>query len=193
MTDERERAQDAALVARCLDGQKDALERLVEQFATVLCRNVAARWRYHGAAREEFIKDAAQDLFCDLLEGETRGQLRRRFETWLGTPEEFLTRMACRKADDLLRKERWRHRHEARAPVADEELERPRADWLETRAERLMRVLTPGSRERLRSLLNRTFSDSEGKPSEACMWQFAHRLRMKLREQDAFGTAEQQI
>jgi len=182
MSSNREEWTDAEWAARCHVGDEEAWVRLAELFVLRLSADVARRWRHRPPNAEQLIDDAVQNLFRDLREKPERLDADFRPGHW--TVERYLTEWAWRLAQALGRAEQRRHHHEGEPPPDDAETPRHGEIDFEDQAERLMPSLTLRQRKRLRSLLERTLSDSKDRPSKEALAQFVKDLRRVLAEME---------
>jgi hypothetical protein len=179
LTTQHRRRAELALVERCCAGEEAAWARLAQRFLPPVRRNVARVWRSRKRGNDALIQDAVQDLFVDLL---TRAELLRGFGSKPERLERFLTRLAWRRAEALWHREQRRKRCEARIPAEEPEPARNNEVPVEDLAERLMAHLSPVARLRLRSLLDRTFSDDPTQPTPEALRTFTHACRRLLAE-----------
>jgi hypothetical protein len=186
MSRDREEWTEAEWLARCQAGDREAWNRMTELFVSRLSADVARHWRHHPVHAEEFILDAVHDLFRNLWE--TPEDVFHTFDPEMQNLEKFLTQKAETRARDLWRGERRRHRREAQSAPDEEKAPRHGEIDFEDRVARLQPLLTPHEAEFLRLLLERRLSDDTGRFSPAARWQLAHRVREKLRQQDAADT-----
>jgi hypothetical protein len=183
MSSDREQWTDAEWVDQCHARNPQALAWVAELFMEELYDAVAAWGSWDGRTQSEDVWDALQDLFTLLLENPEK--LFRSFDPGRMALEEYLARRARRRVEALRRKDLCRRRHEAATPI-DGPTDRRRVEpSMEDRADSLAPHLTSAQQAFLQSVLRRTFSDIADTLSPAALWQIVHRIRDKVREQDA--------
>lgn len=145
-------------VARCLDGDDGAWERLVDRLWPVVAGTV---WKSIGGRDADTVDDICQDVFVKLCADDFRGL--RRFDASRGTVERYVAVMARTTAIDAVRgKAKAQHvsiagMEEQFAAPGDDMLP-PIEDWELAAA---LGTLTPRERETMDCLFRREMTTAE--------------------------------
>jgi DNA-directed RNA polymerase specialized sigma24 family protein len=165
------------LAERCRAGDGRAWRDLAALF------QLALGWqpgrRRGGLWREQVLEDAAQDVWCQLLEG--RALVLVALAPGRGTLAAYLARLVRRRAEVLLRGERRRRRRE-RAACACETVPPAAEAGLAEQAQAVLPYLTAAEGDFLRRLLERAWLDDPCALSAEAVRQVVCRIRRKVRE-----------
>jgi hypothetical protein len=169
------------LAERCRAGDCRAWRDLATLF------QFAPGWRAgrrRGPWREQVLEDAAQDVWCQLLEG--RALVLGAFAPRRGSLMVYLARLVRRRAEVLLRGERRRRRRE-RAACAREAVAPAGETGLAELAQAVLPYLTAAEGDFLRRLLEQAWPDDPRALSAEAARQVVCRIRRKVRELAAAG------